>query len=440
MSGRYRIIGTGASEIARSVEARVADGSLPPGAALPPVRALAEDLGVAPGTVAAAYKALRDRGVVETGGRRGTRVRARPATTAHEPVPVPLPAGVRDVSAGEPDPALLPDPTAALVAAARLRHDYRSPDVRPALAAAARDRLGADGVPADALAVVGGALDGVERVLAAHLRPGDVVACEDPGWVRLLDLVGALGLVVEPVPVDDEGPLPDGVERALARGARALVVTVRAQNPTGAALSPRRGRELRRVLAGHPEVLLVEDDHAAEVAGADLVTLADAVPVWAHVRSVSKAWGPDLRVAVLAGDATTVDRVRGRQRLSTGWVSHVLQGAVAGLWGSAEATASVARARETYAARRAGLLAALAGRGLPAHGASGLNVWVPVADETAATSSLLAAGWAAAPGARFRTGSGPALRVTVAGLAADDVEPLAAALAAAAAARPGYAV
>lgn len=418
----------------------MADGSLPPGAALPPVRALAEDLGVAPGTVAAAYRALRDRGVVETGGRRGTRVRDRPATTAHEPVPVALPAGVRDVSTGEPDAALLPDPTAALVAAARLRHDYRSPDVLPTLATAGRARLAADGVPADALAVVGGALDGVERVLAAHLRPGDVVACEDPGWVRLLDLVGALGLVVEPVPVDDEGPLPSGVERALARGARALVVTVRAQNPTGAALSPARGEELRPLLAGHPEVLLVEDDHAAEVAGVDLVTLSGTVPGWAHVRSVSKAWGPDLRVALLAGDATTVDRVRGRQRLSTGWVSHVLQGAVAGLWGSAQATASVARARDGYAARRAALLAALAEHGVAAHGASGLNVWVPVADETAASSSLLAAGWAAAPGARFRTASGPALRVTVAGLAAADVEPLAVALAAAAAARPGYAV
>lgn len=418
----------------------MADGSLPPGAALPPVRALAEDLQVAAGTVAAAYRALRERGVVETGGRRGTRVRDRPATTAREAVAVALPAGVRDVSTGEPDPALLPDPTAALVAAARLRRDYRSPDVLPALAAAAQDRLGADGVPADALGVVGGALDGVERVLAAHLRPGDVVACEDPGWVRLLDLVGALGLVVEPVPVDDEGPLPAGVERALARGARALVVTVRAQNPTGAALSPARGRQLRDLLAGHPGVLLVEDDHAAEVAGVDLVTLAGATPVWAHVRSVSKAWGPDLRVALLAGDATTVDRVRGRQRLSTGWVSHVLQGAVAGLWGSTASAGLVAQAGETYAARRSGLLGALAARGVTAHGASGLNVWVPVADETAAASSLLAADWAAAPGARFRTGSGPALRVTVAGLAADDVEPLAAALAHAVAAGPGYAV
>lgn len=52
-----------------------------------------------------------------------------------------------------------------------------------------------------------GALDGIERALTAHLRPGDRVAIEDPGWANLLDLLAALGLSAEPVRVDDDGPL-----------------------------------------------------------------------------------------------------------------------------------------------------------------------------------------------------------------------------------------
>ncbi|CAM5689536.1 hypothetical protein SGLAM104S_10443 [Streptomyces glaucescens] len=55
-----------------------------------------------PDTVAAAYRTLRERGVIETDGRRGSRVRARPATTGREYIRVEVPEGVRDVAAGNP--------------------------------------------------------------------------------------------------------------------------------------------------------------------------------------------------------------------------------------------------------------------------------------------------------------------------------------------------
>jgi len=409
------------------VEQAVAAGVLAPGAAVQPIRNLAAELGVNPNTVAAAYRMLRDRGVVQTAGRRGTRVRSQPVTASLDRTPVEVPVGVRDLADGRPAPRLLPrlaEPL-ALGAAAATGRGYGDHDIAAALAAAGRERLGADGVPAQHLAVAHSTLDAVERVLQTHLRSGDRVAIEDPAWANLVDLLAALGLVAEPVALDDDGMRPDRLEAALTRGARAVIVTSRAQVPTGAAISPDRAGALRHVLSRHRDVLLIEDDHAAGIAGVALASLADATASWAHVSSVSKAWGPDLRLAVLAGDATTINRLRARQRLGPGWVSHAVQEAVVVLWRSQTAQTLVRKAEREYTERRVALLAALSERGVLAHGRSGVNIWVPVRDETTAVISLLGSRWAVAAGSRFRLASSPGLRITIATLRASEVDPLA---------------
>ncbi len=431
--GEYRITGRSAAEIAAAVERAVGAGELRPGQPLPPMRELAAQLGVNPNTVAAAYRTLRERGVIETAGRRGSRVRSKPATTGREELRVQVPPGGRDLSTGNPDPALLPRLAPALAAAAgegdRRPVLYGDDPVDADLARLARAELDADGVPAGPLTVTSGSLDAIERVLAAHLRPGDTVAVEDPGWGSALDLVPALGLRLAPVGVDDDGPRADDLRRALESGARALIVTDRAQNPTGASVAATRARALRAVLRDHPETLLIEDDHGHGIVDLPLHPLAGVTRHWAFVRSAAKAYGPDLRLAVLAGDPVTMDRVRGRQRLGPGWVSLLLQRAVVHLWtdGAVDRPA-VAR---SYGERRDALVDALAERGVTAHGRSGMNVWVPVPDETGAVARLVQGGWAVAPGARFRLASPPAIRITVATLTREDVIPLADAVAAA---------
>jgi DNA-binding transcriptional MocR family regulator len=428
--GQYTIRGTGAEAIATDVEEAISAGALPPGAELPAIRELAGRLGVNANTVAAAYRLLRERGAVETAGRRGTRVRDRPATTPRSLRGIVVPPGVRDLSTGNPDPALLPIGAAQLPRSRRPAPLlYGEPAVSPELAEHARAALTADGVSAEHLAVTAGALDGIERVLTAHLRPGDRVAVEDPGWANLLDLLAALGFSVEPVRVDDDGPLAADVARALRRGARAVVVTTRAQNPTGAAVSSARAIELRQLLADHADVLLIEDDHCAGIAGAPLHTLAGTTQHWAFVRSAAKAYGPDLRLAMLAGDRRTVERVHGRLRLGPGWVSHLLQDLAVSLWRDNAATRLVHKAEAGYTRNRTLLRAALADRSVTSHGRSGLNVWIPVPDETVAITRLLSAGWAAAPGTRFRIGTPPGMRITVANLVAGEIDPLADAVA-----------
>ncbi len=395
------------------------------------MRELAATLGVNPNTVAAAYRTLRDRGVIETAGRKGSRVRERPASTARGSLAIDAPPGVRQISEGNPDTALLPPLHDAFAAAAR-HHDarpvlYGQSAVDPELARLARAGLDADGVPDGPVAVTSGSLDAIERVLHAHLRPGDAVAVEDPGWGSLLDLIPALGLRPVPVAVDDDGPRPEDVERALAGGARALIVTDRAQNPTGAVVSASRSGELRDVLGRYPRTLLVEDDHGHAIVCRPLHPLAGVTDHWVLVRSVAKAYGPDLRLAVLTGDRVTLDRVQGRQQLGPGWVSRLTQRAVVELWTSGAVDPVVVS--RAYGDRRDALLTALAERGVEARGRSGMNVWVPVADETGTVARLLHSGWAVAPGARFRISSPPAVRLTVSGLTPRDITRLADAVA-----------
>ncbi len=251
------------------------------------------------------------------------------------------------------------------------------------------------------------------------------MAVEDPGWANLLDLLAALGLRAQPMPVDDEGPTPQGLRAAITSGVRALIVTSRAQNPTGAAVTSARAAALRSILAEHPDLLLIEDDHAAQLSVEPLHALAGATRSWAFVRSVSKPYGPDLRLAVIAGDRETIARLEGRQQLGTGWVSTILQRLVVALW-TAPATAElVAEARDSYEARREALVAALTARGLEVTGRTGINVWVRVPDETVAVARLRDEGYAVAPGALYRLASPSALRITVSRLSLADMEPLA---------------
>ncbi|MGI8622608.1 MAG: aminotransferase class I/II-fold pyridoxal phosphate-dependent enzyme, partial [Solirubrobacteraceae bacterium] len=290
------------------------------------------------------------------------------------------------------------------------------PPFRPVLLSPPPAALRADGVDSEHLCVVNGGLDGIERVLGAHLAGGDAVAVEDPGFSAVGDVVRALGLVALPVSIDECGMLPAALRAALRDGARAVVVTPRGQNPTGAALDARRAHELRTELDPAPAALLVEDDHLGPVAGVPARTLSAARRRWSVVRSTSKWLGPDLRLAVLAGDDTTVRRVEGRQAVGPGWVSTLAQRAVSALWDDEETLALADQAATVYAGRRRALIVALAEHGLAAAAPSGLNVWVPVPDEELAVSGLLAAGWAVSAGARFRLRSQPAIRITTATL------------------------
>ncbi|HEU4840419.1 MAG TPA: aminotransferase class I/II-fold pyridoxal phosphate-dependent enzyme, partial [Ilumatobacteraceae bacterium] len=345
-----------ARRIAGVIGRMITSGELPVGTRLPTVRELATRLGVSPTTVSEAWHSLAAVGAIEARGRNGTYVR-----------PPTGPGGPRryrritegpghfelDLSTGTPDPALLPDlgPVVSRVGKQSLTSSYLDHPVLPAL----EDELRATWpFPPEAVTVVDGAMDALDRVAQVVLRLGDRVVVEHPGFPPMLDLLDQMGCVVVGVDVDDDGPTVAGLRAALAEGdVRAVILQPRAQNPAGARLTVGRATALADVLA-RSDAIVVEDDHANDISTAELVSLGTWLPGrTVHIRSYSKSHGPDLRLAAVGGAGDVVTAVANRRLLGPGWSSRILQALLLELLQDPATPAVMARAREVYGRRRA---------------------------------------------------------------------------------------
>jgi DNA-binding transcriptional MocR family regulator len=264
------------------------------------------------------------------------------------------------------------------------------------------------------------------------LRFGDRVVVEDPGFPPLVDLLESVGVQLVGVPVDDEGLDLAALESALAEPVAAIFLQPRAQNPVGVTMTSDRAQAIAVLLDG-TQTLVVEDDSAAGLSSATLVSTGRWRPEHtAYIRSFSKSHGPDLRLAALSAPPALHRAITARRELGQGWSSRLLQQVLLGLLTSDRARAEVTEASARYAARRAHVVDALARRGVEVPGTEGINIWVPVHDETAAVVRLASQGIGVAAGTPFRVGSsrggGGHIRVTV-GAAGDDLDGLAEALA-----------
>jgi DNA-binding transcriptional MocR family regulator len=432
--GSAEITGRSAADIAASIRALIERGALQPGDPLPPVRNLADSLGVNRNTAVAAYRQLTTAGVVVTRGRGGTHVADRSAVAQEG---FAADSVLRDVATGNPDPDLIPDPSRLLADLAGRPVLYGEPVIDPGLERWAREWMRADLAPSDLrLTITNGAADAVERLLAQALVRDDAVALEDPCFLTSIHTVRVGGYRAVPVPVDDEGMTVEGLRSALDQGVRAVVSTPRAQNPTGASLSERRAAELRDVLRAHPYVLVIEDDHFSMLSRSPFRSvIGPDHRRWALVRSVSKFLGPDMCLAVTASDADTAERLAVRLTPGTTWVSHLLQRLALALVTDPEVVARIAEAGGHYAARNVAFAERLTALGVPATAGDGLNLWVPLPVPARDVSEhLMRRGWLVRTGDEFPLADATAarrLRLTVHDLADADGDRLAGDVAAA---------
>jgi DNA-binding transcriptional MocR family regulator len=402
--------------IAAAVGRMITRGDLAVGTRLPTVRELSKSLGVSPTTVSEAWQTLTSVGAIDARGRQGTFVR--------QPTGPGSPRRYRrvtegpghfalDLSTGTPPSSLLPalGPVVAKVSRQSLTSSYLDNPVLPELEA----RL-LDGWPfrADALTVVDGAMDALDRVAQVVVRLGDRVVVEHPTFPPLLDLLDELGAEVIGVDLDEEGPIVAQFVDALHMQPVAVFLQPRAHNPTGVTTTTRRMKALATELA-RSSAIVVEDDHSGDIATGKLVSIGSSLPQrTVHIRSYSKSHGPDLRLAAVGGAGDVVSAVANRRLLGPGWSSRILQAVLLEMLDDEPTLSAVASARSEYARRRQLVADVLESRGIGMTGRDGINLWMTVADERSALVTLAAQGIGAAPGEPFQVRrDAPHLRVTV---------------------------
>ncbi|TGV07257.1 transcriptional regulator PtsJ [Alcaligenaceae bacterium 429] len=421
------IQGKTAAEIFECVRALAQSQTLRSGDSLPPVRDLAAQLGVARNTVASAYRRLVVAGIATTHGRLGTIIRNQYEPSEQEGAQTDSP--LTDLASGNPNVAWLPDVAAALQRTAYTPKLYGEPTVNAELKAYIQQWMAPDCPPNFEVDLTHGAVDGIERLLSAYLVAGDKVAVENPCFLSSIHTLGALGFQAAGVSVDSEGMLADELEAVLSKGARAVIITPRAHNPTGCSLSQQRAQALSKVLAKYPNVLIIVDDHFALLSNATYYSVIpnDAIR-WALVRSFSKALGPDMRVAAVASDSATSKALGLRLTSGTSWVSHLLQDIVAAIVTQPQTNELLAKAKHDYHQRRQLLEQALHQHGIACQmQGDGLNLWIPLqVDDQSIALALARRGWLVRHGASLAVDDAVnGLRITISDITPEQCEKLA---------------
>jgi GntR family transcriptional regulator/MocR family aminotransferase len=154
-------------------------------------------------------------------------------------------------------------------------------------------------------------------ILRTLARPGQTMWMEDPGFPLIRPVVTGQGVVINPVPVDDEGMDVAHALRCFPKAHFALLTPAH-QSPTGVALSLERRRQLL-AWAAQNDGWIIEDDYDSEFRyrGKPLPPLKslDAPQRVIYCGTFSKSLFPALRAAWLVVPPPQVDAFRRQAEL-----------------------------------------------------------------------------------------------------------------------------
>ncbi|HVZ10569.1 PLP-dependent aminotransferase family protein [Rhodopila sp.] len=366
-------------QIAERVRQGIAHGLLAPNDRLPSARSLAAQLGLARGTVDAAYALLAGEGYVQGRGPAGTVVAPGlrvPAVPPCPPVEKSVAAAARALPGPLPFrlglPALDAFPrtlwsrltvrAARRIAPAALA--YPDPAGLPVLREAIATYLRvARGIACDAhdVLITAGFQGALALITHAMLRPDDRVIIEDPGYFLARDALAQAGGTLVPSAVDAAG-LDVALAASLAPAARFAVVTPTHQAPMGVALSLQRRLSLLD-WAADTGAWVIEDDYDSEFryTGHPLPALKslDLTGRVLYAGSFSKVLFPGLRLGYLVPPVSLQAPLLAAARTLQAGLPVLEQQVVAAFMTEGHFARHLRRMRSLYGSRRSALAAAL---------------------------------------------------------------------------------
>jgi GntR family transcriptional regulator / MocR family aminotransferase len=358
----------------------IARSVLKPGDRIPSARALTKELGLARGTIDAAYSLLAAEGYIQARGQAGTIV--MPGLKPRAPAPSTprsdrfstavsfRPESILPFQMGLPALDMFPRKIWARVGArcacamqpSNMIHPsvYGLPALRAGIAAYLHVSRGIGCSPAQ-IFVTSGYRHTMQLISHALLSSGDRVWLEDPGYPPTREILGQMRIVAVPVPVDHEGmAVADGI--AAAPEARAAVVTPAHQSPLCVSLSlPRRLALLD--WAAQNDAWIVEDDYDGEYRYVSPALSAlkslDRDGRVLYSGTFSKVLFPGLRLAYLVVPETLVERFEQVTQTLAGGSPELTQAIVTAFITEGHFARHIQRMRKLYAERRAVTVAGL---------------------------------------------------------------------------------
>jgi len=299
--------------IASAISSDIERGCLRSGTKLPTQRDLADQLGVALGTVTRAYTEAERRGLIRGEGRRGTFVGRSESSRSILSEMVKRAAHGIDLSKNHPLYQFDPDLSVTLHRIARGKNAQELLQYPPAAGFMRHREAGARWLTAlgartdpESVFVTYGAQHALSLIMAAEARHGDVIAAEKYTYPGVRAIAEQLGLQVVGVPTDAEGIIPEELDSLCRQKAvRLLYCNPSLQNPTNA-ISSRKRREDIAAVADQHGFMIIEDEIMRPLLTEHPGYIADMLPEQTFLTiSISKSVAAGLRIGFIRAPART---------------------------------------------------------------------------------------------------------------------------------------